>query len=255
MKKYHLYGLIILVTTLYGCSREFSARPKPYNAALAFAPALTIPLDNTYSLYYRAVDVIEVDMSGHLEKRLVPHGSQNKAAKLVEIEYQFVPADGGKVIYISTVADRFENRYSSNTFLGFDHPNAADFRVFLIGDVTTSHPHTFIFHFKNGKQSDNWTIERNNNQLRLIRIEQLRGNEFEDVFEIKDALAHHADFTRLSNWTLCYLPKEETNPTLVQPFTGAGITYTKDRKRYSLQMQFSNTQVYWKNKYVIYKPD
>lgn len=261
MKRYYYISIIILTTILTGCS-EFSYQLKPAMAP-GFAASPHIPLDETYVLYVRAVtSETRTVAPNKTEKVLSIHqggaakGGRNTQGKIIEIEYLFVSPTLGRVIYISTVADRYENRYSSSSFLGLDNPNAADFRVFLIGRISPHDPDHFTFYFKDGKHTDNWTITRHSQAISLRRIEQMHFASFEDVFEIHDALAHPVTFTKMDRWAICYLPKDDTNPAHQQPLTDLNIYYDQPgRSSYHLWLNFPGTRLDWKDKYIAYKPD
>jgi hypothetical protein len=246
---------------LAGCSQfAYHILSSPY---VLPGGSKAIAIDNSFEFYYRAVKSTDEAMpsTGQTEKVLALHEGGNAkggvsagSGKIVEIEYLWVSWKLNRVIYISTVADRYQDRYSSASFLGLDRPNAADFRVFLIGSVDPENPEHFTFYFKNGKQTDSWTLAKRGGLLTLLRVEQKHFASYEAVYQIDDALAHPVRFNKMDNWAVRFLDRRDTNILDQQEMAGNVFYYTAGNGNSQLYIPFSKDLLYWKNKYIIYEP-
>jgi hypothetical protein len=228
-----------------------------------------IKLDNSYDFYYRAITAEDepIGGTGKVQKVLGIHndntamnpgivgsGTQNK--KIIEIEYLWVSRTEKTVVYVSTVADRYQNRYSDlSRFAGLDHPNGADFRVFLIGKVDDSDPNQFKFYTGDGMHTDNWSVDKNNGQLTVLRIAEKRNKSFENVYEINDALAHGMAFQKQTDWHIIFMEKNAQDMSAQQNINDNTFYYVQKGKKFQLFIPFATNTLFFKDKYVIYRPD
>jgi hypothetical protein len=252
---------ILMVCT--SCSRYTY---KNYTSGAYIIPeeAKYIELDERYQLYYRAVmtDVQQTEDNMERQKVLNLHsggvaanGKGIVGGKIVEIEYLFISPDTGIIIYISTVADRYQKRYSTDDFLGLNRPNAADFRVFLIGKIRNGIHDQFTFYAKDGKHTDNWLVNYNADQITLIENTQKRFSTVELVIPFGQAMAHPLTFTRTNDWKLTYFNSMSAGSTGPERFDIHRIYYLKFGKKATIVLPFEKTTLVFKDKYVIYDPD
>jgi hypothetical protein len=232
-------------------------------------PAGWIPvtLDDSYDFYYRAITSEDepIDGTNKTQRVLGIHkdnqrmnpgiiGQQNQ--KIIEIEYLWVSVTKKTVIYISTVADRYQNRYSDTSrFAGLDHPNGADFRVFLIGKVDDADPNQFTFYFKDNQHTDNWTVSKSGNELTLLQVAQKHYTSYEDVFELNDAICHGVTFQKKTNWHLIFLDKNIMDKSKHENIVSNCFYYQQAGDEFQLFIPFTTTTLFFKDKYVIYRPD
>ena len=258
-------ALILFVLAVSGCS-QFAYKSQPANAVIPNT-AVPITLDGSYDLYCRAIVSRDSNVVGTNKQLKVLElykqsagtnpgimGSDNK--KIIEIEYLWISARDKIVIYISTVADRYQNRYSNtNLFAGLDHPNGGDFRVFLIGKIEDSAADKFIFYFKDGQHTDNWEIGRNDDELTLLRLAEKRYASYDENFEMNDAIANGVKFKRQPDWQIIFLDKKAQNNASLDPMKGYSFYYLQHGKKFCIYFPFTTTTLLFKDKYVIYRPD
>lgn len=249
--------------------KDHGARCRPANTKL-------IPLDGT--LYARAVtsnnyqirvnqqfnllsttspkDSIIENKSGKVHKLLLPLLSAKISTKVIEIEYLFISADCQDILYVSTVADRYQNRYSNDsTFLGLDHPNVADFRVFLFGRRNPSNQDQYIFYDRDGKHMDTWTMATDpSGNLDLALIEQKRLDALEEIYLLNDALAHTLNFVKQPNYKVMFLEKKAKNKSQAEPLLTPNIQIVQHGKNYTLLFSFQDHNITFKDKQLIYTP-
>jgi hypothetical protein len=220
-----------------------------------------IVLDSTYSFYVRSVTSSEQDVAGSGAKQRVlslsetgslKGGFNTSSEKIIEIEYLWISRFQHTVLYVSTVADRFQNRYSDSSFLGLDKPNVADFRILLIGKVDTDR---VVFYGRDGKHTDTWTIRDNGSEIVLQVIEQKSYGELEEAFLVDDAVHNPVVFKKLGNWKLMFLDKEDKVLKHAVPLADNNVHYASAGNRIGLMFDFTDCKVAFPERHVIYTPE
>jgi len=264
-KKSELYMVLATALLISSCSSFIYKK---------FGAAYTLPgekgqivLDGTYDLYVRAVTSEDRPIAGSGRQQrilgLVKDGTARGGAgmsgkKIIEIEYLWVShtrLGNTTVLYISTVADRYQDRYSSLSFLGLDKPNAADFRIFLIGRICPEHPDQIKFYDRDGKHTDTWTIRETVAEIGLKMIEQKRFTQVEQVFVLDDALYNPLAFKKQNNWQLMFLGKNDTDTRHALPMSGNLLHYAATGNKIALLLDFKNYTVGFPESHVIYAPE
>jgi len=251
-----IYIILISTVLLAGWEKTvYSIKPANYQL-----PGTTekLKLDGSFELYVRAVQTGNITVTGNHKQRelslfkkgVTKGGTPVNAPKIIEIEYLFLSSN--TAVYISTVADRYETRYSSTKFMGIETPNAADFRVFLIGRADKTDPDKYIFYDKKGKQTDTWTVQKNGVNVRLLLIEQKHFNQYEDSFILSDALYNELIFTRQDNWEIKYL---DTVHNTQEKMKESVIYYNTGGKTYTLLLPFTDHCLTFPNDHIIYSPE
>ncbi|SHL92366.1 hypothetical protein [Mucilaginibacter sp. OK098] len=266
-KKLIIIALLSWLFLFNGCSQfAYKTLPTPASVPTNWKP---IRLDSSYDFYYRAItsedkpiegtDKVQKVLGLHDDKTsmnpgVVGTGAQNK--KIIEIEYLWISQTEKTVVYISTVADRYQNRYSDlSRFAGLDHPNGADFRVFLIGSVDDSDPNQFIFYADDGIHTDNWTVDKSGDQLTLLRVAEKRYASYENVYEINDALYNGMTFHKQNDWHIIFMEKDAQNKANQESINNNTFYYVQDGTKFQLFIPFTTNTLFFKDKYVIYRAD
>lgn len=257
MKKQRIVFFICFAAGLLGgCSKTvYTIHPATFRLT---GQTGYITLDGSFSLYVRAIQTGNKVVPGaHKQRELslfkrgvTKGGTAPNAPKVIEIEYLFLSPT--IVVYISTVADRYETRYSSKKFMGIETPNAADFRVFLIGRVDKTDPDKYIFYDKKGKQTDTWTIQRQRDLINLLLIEQKHFDQFEQAFILKDALYNELSFIKQPAWEIKYL---DTSTNIQEKMTGSVIYYNTGGTHCSLLFPFTMHCLTFPDNHIIYSPE
>lgn len=217
-----------------------------------------IVLDNSYDFYVRAVTSKEQVVAGSDAKQrllgLMEAGNLKgrfdiDTGRIIEIEYLWISRCQHTVLYVSTVADRFQNRYSDKSFLGLDKPNVADFRILLIGKVDTD---KVVFYGRDGAHTDTWTIREKASEIRLQMIEQKRFGELEEVFLLDDAVHNPLVFKKLNSWKVMFLDKDDKIVNHAVPLADNNLHYASAGNRFGLMFDFTNCKVAFPESYIIY---
>jgi hypothetical protein len=220
-----------------------------------------IILDRSYKFYVRAVLSEEQEVAGTDHKQRVlgllkagngKDGDETKGGKVIEIEYLWISETQHTVVYISTIADQFQNRYSHPSFLGLDKPNAADFRIFFIGKIDADR---LVFYGRDGKHTDNWTISENPNEVVLRTIKQKRFGESEETFVLDEALHSQMLFKKWDRWQLMFLGKKDKIVSHAVPLVNNTLHYAVGGKRYGLMLDFTDCKVVFPESHIIYTPE
>jgi hypothetical protein len=154
--KYLLYT--ILIALLMSCQsrkylivRDFDTSDKK-----------NIALDNSYEFYLREIYRDSTGQTFMLKKEPA------KNSKLIEMEYLLYSKDQAKLIYISTVPDKYQKYYSNWRLKDTTLINAYDFNTFHVGKISKE---GIVFHdIKENRTSIIWEIEKASDSLRIERI-------------------------------------------------------------------------------------
>jgi hypothetical protein len=198
MKK--LFVFILLIPIFQSCRvyPSLASNTDPY-----------ITIDNTYDYYIREYYVDEEKNRYDLKSKQDITGSAKK--KLIEVEYLFVSNDGkDNVIYMTTVPDRRQQRYSEN-YLSSDSVNMHDVRMLLFGKITGSKQDQFLFTDFKPSGRDIWQVQRNSNPafLKVETISEIKNDELNEIMVADSALASSVIFEKVESFRLVhYDPKK-----------------------------------------------
>jgi hypothetical protein len=252
--------VITVVFSMESCTTSFIYKRVEVDYVLACEKG-QIVLDNSYDLYVRAVTSEEqfVAASGRKQRVLgllkagnAKGGIDTNSGKIIEIEYLWISQTQNTVVYVSTVADRFQNRYSESSFLGLDKPNVADFRIFLIGKKDGD---KVVFYGRDGKHTDIWTISENPREVVLQTIEQKRFGELDEVFSLKNALHNPMSLKKQDSWKVMFLDKEDKIVSHAVPLADNILHYAAVGNRFGLMLDFTNCKVVFPESHIIYTPE
>lgn len=231
----------------------------------------TFPLDETYELYARAVTAKDRLAPGekraHRTLEVLDQAQKVKATKgeqqnspIIEIEYLFLSRKHHKVLYISTVADRTQKLYNADGLYNLEHPNVADFRAFLFGQISAFDHNQFTFYHKDHAHTDNWTISssKSGSVLTLTKIEQKKFNNFEDIFLIDEAFAHPITFEKQKNCEVIFQEragKDTTKLLVPESISGGNIQFAKDGNKYMILFVFPSHRITFPDRFLPYVPN
>jgi len=257
-----------------GCNGRIYTRKDPGYPLPGRAGGIT--LDTSYHLYTRIIYRFKTAYTGEqglaasgvnvpaglLEKNKKAGtdslnfltGTRVKGGIPIEVEYLFLSRAHATAIYISGVADRFRERYNRPDFSART-PNADDFRVFEIGRLH-SHDDSITYYNPDGKQTDNWSlhITDHDSSLFVNQIESKRFSDFENVYLLREALAHNIPFEFQKDWRIIYRSKG---------YAGAADTLDRQtnivvgmprKKKFTLGFSFPTCTLVYSDKFVIYDP-
>ena len=241
---------ILVLTLLLSCKSVWTVRELPSDPF--------IQLDSSYDYFVR--EVYRVD-SG-IVRMLKSDAEAGLDAKntLIEIEYLFISNDGkANVIYMTTVPDRRQKRYSEN-YLGNQFVNMHDVRIIHFGKINKADNNQFIFHKYNPTTNDEWTISKyKENEIFIRTIKETKEGEFYNMMLVDSALADPVRFTKIDQFQLVYY-----NPKSIVKDTAHveenKIYYEKNSKLpvylwYDKQLEDGFRVKHYRKKRIPYNPD
>jgi hypothetical protein len=269
MKNFSL--IIILLFVLQSC-HKYVYLTASKESSLPAATALKI--DSTFQYYIRKV--YKTDSSGFNKIAANTPGEPGK--KLIEVEYLFYSPKQGKLIYFSTIPDKYQNYYDAH-FLGDTIVNVYDIRTLYFGTLKnnksalksyeeTVHSDEAVFEFKNDITKDVWAFQNNNNHINLVSITELKGDRFIDYIPLKYALERRVQFTKMPHYEIVYHNYRDAGsgsqndfPRLINN-TLYIITENPSakKKKYRVYFQFNKpvkdaiNQLYFPDKRITYNP-
>ena len=275
MKTKSMIPLILAaISLLLSCEKRIYI-PEPTSYQLPDKTG-NIPLDTTYHLYTRVIYRIQAafidqgtpsasgvslpaalltnDKTAARDSLSFLSGTRQKESVPIEVEYLFISNTHATAIYISGVADRFRERYSRADFKR-NTPNADDFRVFLIGKLLRKGD-TVTFYNPDGQQTDNWILNlADHGQAMFVnQIESKRFSNFEDVYLLREALAHNIPFLYQKEWWIIYRPHGQNGAADTLANSTAIAVGMPKKQKFTLQFSFPALSLVYSTGYVIYDP-
>lgn len=215
-----------------------------------------LQLDNTYKFYVRQVFEEKVNNESEL-KSDVPATARGKE-ELIEVEYLFISKDSNRVVYITTMADKYKQRYRK-FYLGDKYANAWDFKTFLFGELLPGNEIKFT-DWKNYK-TDTWQIDFSNGNDERVYFTQLtekRDSIYHQQIPVKEVLKHEVFFTKVND-PMVVFHQNETREDTVQLLNNT-IYLLKRRGRHRLYLQFNGkvndkrSTIYFGEGRIVYDP-
>jgi hypothetical protein len=190
--------MMVALITLSECARNYYYKgpddppPASYHA---------LPLDSSYSLYVRKVNRVGGQGDRDLETKQL--SLRSKAQPLIEVEYLIVSDSFRNVIYISTVADKWQRYYQKN-YLGDGYVNMWDFETILFGKMQDSH--TIVFESKDNdhKSRVEWQWRRVGQEAVVVDLQEFLKGEFQLFIPAHQALKDSILFRRVGPFNIVY---------------------------------------------------
>jgi hypothetical protein len=154
-----------------------------------------IVLDDSYRRFVRYV-YKGADVQG--QTTIKSERDHDIKKELIEVEYLLVSDRYDNVIYITTIPDKYQNRYSSTSpvLTKPDWINAYDFNTFHMGKIVNG---DFVFdEFRSGR-SVHWVIEENGPRIALTRIDTWLNARRQEAQFVTDALSSPIEFEEMPN--------------------------------------------------------
>lgn len=208
--------LLTVALLLTGCGKHltyssFSHNSLPQNRQrVGF-----ITLDDSYRLYVRRL----YEETVGVRKSLVTHKIQNltQQGTLVEVEYLLISETKKNAIYISTISDHYQTRYSERD-LPPNQLNAFDFKVILFGKLDALDK--IVFQAKQGAEVDVWNLKygQARSSLEIEGITEFIGKEFQLYIPVDKALENPVHFVGFEQYALVYQSTFDNKMLSLLPF-------------------------------------
>lgn len=161
----------------------------------------TFLLDSSYALYVRKVN--RVGRPGDRDLETKQHTVRSESQPLIEVEYLIVSDSLRNVIYISTLADKYQRYYQKN-YLGDGYVNIWDFETVLFGKMQDNH--TFVFGSKDKDHTSTieWQWHRQGQEAVIVDIQEFVKGEFQLFIPAHQALKDSILFRRVGAFNIVY---------------------------------------------------
>jgi hypothetical protein len=244
MKKIIL--LLLAILFFFSCARKFdisSAFKKGMPAGMQ-----QLVLDSSYHLYIREVFL---DTSDAADKMVLANNNDlSPSNKLIEIEYLLLSEQQQRVVYISTIPDKYQSYYAKKSrYLKREYLNAYDFSTFRFGK-TTAGGQAIVFDDKNDRESDTWNYKIENDSILHVYevVESSRGNRA-NCYSADEAFSRKASFVRMDSFRIAFrnMAKEKKveikkgRPPLKRFCINNTIYFKKEGGKYSIYFRFDKT--------------
>jgi hypothetical protein len=193
---------IIMMLTVFGlseCTHSFYYFKGPDDPPPASYH--TLLLDTSYALYVRKVNRVGARGERDLETKQLSFRSESQP--LIEVEYLLVSDSLRNVIYISTLADKYQKYYQKN-YLGDGYVNMWDFETMLFGKMEDSH--TFVFESKDKDHNSTieWQWRRHGQEADIMDLQEFAKGEFQLFIPANQALKDSILFRRVGAFNIVY---------------------------------------------------
>jgi hypothetical protein len=218
-----------------------------------------VSIDSSYDYYIREYYVEEKDNRFDLKSKQEIAGSVNKI--LIEVEYLFISKDDkDNVIYMTTVPDRRQQRYSDN-YLGKDSVNMHDVRMLHFGKKTGIDKDSFLFMDFKHSEWDIWTVKKSDDpaEINVKTIAEIKSKELNEVMVVQSALATPVVFEKVNQFHLVYYnPQKPKKGTAV--VDGNRLYYNSGKPTeillyYDKEISDRNNVQRYKKKKIVYDPE
>jgi hypothetical protein len=238
--------IIVWLLLIFSCSRKYSIT----NVFRKGIPAdmQQWVLDSSYQLYIREV-LLDTTNPGDKVVKLDKNTSAVKS-KLIEIEYLLLSDKNNRVVYISTIPDKYLNYYQKKSkYLKREYLNAYDFSTFRFGKKALG-ADEIIFYKANTKHHDTWKYRMDNDSmLRIYEVIEQVNDDATNVYLVDSSLSYPAIFVKLDNYKIAFrnLDKEKKSeirtgrPPLIRFCIGNTIYYKSNGDKYSIYFRFNKT--------------
>jgi len=244
MKK--IVTIVFCTMLLFSCARKFYITSTFRNGVPAGIQQWV--LDSSYQLYIREV-FLDTTNTGD---KLVSNSNTNYTSsnKLIEIEYLLLSAQQGRVVYISTIPDKYQTYYAKKArYLQREYLNAYDFSTFHFGKKIAGQ-NSLVFENTSTKHSDTWnyTIDAGN-ILHVYEVVERINGEANNVYLADEALSRKASFVRTDSFRIAFRnmdkeKKTETKrgrPPLKRFSKDNTIYFNNDGKGYTIFFRFDKS--------------
>ena len=243
MKK--ISTLLFAVMLFFSCARKF-------DISTAFRKGIPagmgqLVLDSSYHLYIREVFL---DTSDAGDKLVLANNNDLTASnKLIEIEYLLLSEQQNRVVYISTIPDKYQLYYAKKSrYLKRAYLNAYDFSTFRFGKKTAG-GQAIVFENKTTSDNDTWNYKIENDSMLHVYEVMERINGSLNIYNVDQALSRKASFVRTDSFRIAFrnMDKEKKveikrgRPPLKRFSSDNTIYFKKEGDKYSIYFRFDKT--------------
>jgi len=178
-----------------------------------------ITIDSSYRFYIREVFMTQNEKN----EKVIDTGSKLKidGKKIIEIEYLLLSWQQKKVIYISTIPDKFQHYYSS-CFTPDTLLNAYNFSTFHFGNIAAD-GESIEFVSPEKKQTVTWDIRpfigtQSSDKISIREIVVQQNDEIRNIVLMSQALEQPLTFIRRPNFSIVFAkPRWKADSCVTEP--------------------------------------
>ncbi len=212
-----------------------SCHPREFSTIRNFDPAgkKKITLDNNYQFFVREIYKESTDQNYSLTNKEVNTDSSRK--ELIEIEYILYSAQHRKILYITTVPDRFQTYYSTHA-MPETQMNARDFNTFHFGKIRAKDKADFKAYKKNITYT--WQYDIRPDSFLIRRIIESKDSIYQNERSVENSIYQGAKFRSINRFEFVY--KDNTGDTTILKMSDPVLYISNKRKKYSVYLNFDN---------------
>ena len=224
-----------LLLALMGCGKYYSSQSYLKTSSPITHQILTI--DNTYTYYIRQLYKCTI---GGVESQRSYRNLMGATGSLLEVEYLFISRAHNNVIYISTMADKYESYYSDPTrYLGENFINLYDLKRISFGRLIS--PNSIEYTTKDLNETNVWNITSSSiggeNFIILNTVEKNVRGSFIDLISVNRALQNDVSFKEVSAFTLGFYRSKPA--PIIRANSNMNIYIDRQKGKYDISFQLS----------------
>lgn len=212
-----------------------SCHPREFSTIQNFDAAgkKKLTLDNTYQFFVREIYKESTNHNYSLTDKKAKTDSSKK--ELIEIEYILYSEQHHKLLYITTVPDRFQKYYSDHA-LPQTQMNARDFNTFHFGNVRLNKREV---DFKTYKKNTTytWQYDVDLDSLVIRRIIETKNGIYQNERSVENSIYDGAKFRRMNRFEFIYKNNKANDSTILK-MADPTLYVSRKRKKYSVYFNF-----------------
>ncbi len=241
MKK--IITLLFAVLLCFSCTRKFTVSAA-FRKGIASGMQQLV-LDSSYHLYIREVFLDTSDAGDKMV--LADNDNLSTGNKLIEVEYLLLSEQQNRVLYISTIPDKYQSYYAKKSrYLKREYLNAYDFSTFRFGKKAEAN--ALIFENAARYTTWNYRVERDS-ILHVQQVVERSNRNTANTYPVDEALSRPAVFIRTDSFRIAFrnMDKEKKveikkgRPPLKRFSTNNTIYFKKDGSKYSIYFRFDKS--------------
>lgn len=221
-----------------------SCQPREFSIIRNFDPTgkKKITLDNTYQFFVRE---IYKESTHHISKDSTAHNyslsdrkmnTDSSKKELLEIEYLLYSIHHRKLVYITTVPDRYQKYYAAHA-RPETQMNARDFITFHFGKIRAPDKADFKTYRKH--ISYTWQYDIRADSFMLRRIIETKNGIYQNERSVENSIYEGAKFRRVNHFEFIFKNDKCDDSTIVK-MSDPTFYVTNKGKKYSVYLHFDD---------------
>jgi hypothetical protein len=210
-----------------------SCQPRQYSILRDFKPLgkSEIPLDKSFQFYVREIYRDSSEQKFSLSSEI---GKQ-----LVEIEYLLYSDVHERLIYITTVPDKYQDYYAQNRLPNEILINAFDFNTFHLGKLFKDKNEIVFRDIKDSSTLYKWQFKKSEDFFSIERILETKNDIYQNERSVINSIHYGAIFRRISSFEIVF--KDFKKPDVAMLELSQPLIYlSHHRRKYDIYLSFND---------------